>query len=383
MVIPPPLDTAQIEQSVNQPAKRINYQFRLLYAIAIVFVVMGHSGNGGINIFFDWFTPYAFHLGIFAFGSGYFYKSLESNNQYSYFKRKINHLMVPFFLCNIFYGFLVLCSKQFGIFIGGDFTLNNLLIAPLYHGHQFVYNLATWFVVPLFVLVIVNNLLFKCFSFVSQKREIILFVIYLIFGVLSIKLSRMGYNTDWYLLVVRTMFLMPMFGLGLLYKKYHFLDSVNTWLYLFVVMLLQYPLLVYYGGPMGNNIAWMTDFKGGMLLPFCLEFLGILFWLRIAKVLEPIAKNSYFINEIGSHTFEIMTHHLLAMFLVKSVIAFVAVFVTINFNFYEFTHNIWYYYCPKGIWQSHFFYTIAGVTLPLLYVFIKKKLINAFPLNFS
>ncbi len=291
--------------------------------------------------------------------------------------------MVPFFLCNIFYGFLVLCSKQFGIFIGGDFTLNNLLIAPLYHGHQFVYNLATWFVVPLFVLVIVNNLLFKCFSFVSQKREIILFVIYLIFGVLSIKLSRMGYNTDWYLLVVRTMFLMPMFGLGLLYKKYHFLDSVNTWLYLFVVMLLQYPLLVYYGGTMGNNIAWMTDFKGGMLLPFCLEFLGILFWLRIAKVLEPIAKNSYFINEIGSHTFEIMTHHLLAMFLVKSVIAFVAVFVTINFNFYEFTHNIWYYYCPKGIWQSHFFYTIAGVTLPLLYVLMKKKLINAFPLNFS
>ena len=344
---------------------------------------MGHSANGGVNVFFDWFTPYAFHLGIFAFGSGYFYKSSESNNQYSYLIRKIKHLMLPFFLCNIFYGFLVLCSKPLGMSMGGDFTLNNLLIAPLQSGDQFIYNLGTWFVVPLFVIVIINNLLFKCLSFVAQKREIILFVIYLVLGVLSVKLSWLGINTGWYLLITKTMFLMPMFGFGLLYKKYHFFDSANTWIYLFVVMCLQYPLLVYYGGPMGNNIAGMTGFQGGVLLPFCLEFLGILFWLRIAKVFEPMAQKSYLINEIGSHTFEIMTHHLLAMVLVKAVFAFVALFVTINFNFYEFTHNIWYYYCPRGIWQTHFFYCVAGVMLPLLYVSMKKKLLNAISFRFA
>ena len=60
--------------------KRINIQFKILYAIGILFIVSGHYFNGGINFFFDWFKPYAFHVGLFVFCSGYFYQKENEEN---------------------------------------------------------------------------------------------------------------------------------------------------------------------------------------------------------------------------------------------------------------------------------------------------------------
>ena len=323
---------------------------------------------------FDWFTPYAFHLGIFAFGSGYFYKPSYADTQLAYIKRKIVRLIIPFYLCNIFYGFAVVLLKHFGVQLGEDISFHSLVIAPLQHGHQFIYNLGTWFVIPLFVAEIANNFLTKLFCFFKEYRTIFLFLLYLSLGAISVKLSKHGLNTGWYLLLDRSLFLLPMFGFGMLYKKYRFLDSVNSWLFIFAVMLLQYAFLLYYKGPVGNNIAWMTGFKGGVLLPFLIEFLGILFWLRISALLTPITSQSKTINFIGSHTFEIMAHHLFAIMLMKIALALLATVLPLNFDFNAFSHNIWYYYCPKGIWQSHFFYMIVGVFLPLIYVLAKDKL---------
>ena len=59
--------------------EKVNYQFKLLYAFGMIFIVAGHCGNGGISLFYDWMPPYAFHIGLFVFASGYFYK--ESNEQ--------------------------------------------------------------------------------------------------------------------------------------------------------------------------------------------------------------------------------------------------------------------------------------------------------------
>lgn len=53
-----------------------NYTFKILYCTGIILVVCGHCNNGGLNLFFDWFPPYGFHLALFVFSSGYFYKKM-------------------------------------------------------------------------------------------------------------------------------------------------------------------------------------------------------------------------------------------------------------------------------------------------------------------
>lgn len=367
-----------IANRIPKTGNEENHQFRILYAIAIILVVAGHCGNGGMNVLFDWFTPYAFHLGIFAFGSGYFYKIKECDRQFDYLKRKIKHLLIPLFLCNLFYGILVEVMRPLGMSIGGGLNFQNLIITPMQHGHQFVYNLGTWFVFPLFVIVIFNNILFKLLAFLGERRAIVTFILYLALGIISVKLAKNGYNKEWYLLLTKTMFLMPMFGLGLLYRKYRFFDSLNNGLFLFIVLTLQYLLLLRFGCPVGNNIAWMRDFHGSSYLPFVAEFLGIMFWLRMCAIVEPVLKSNKLINEIGSHTFEIMTHHLLAMVFIKAIFALAALKLSLNFSFEQFTHNIGYYYCPKSLWQTHFFYALAGVLLPIYYVRCKTALLKKF-----
>lgn len=58
-------------------------RFSFLYTIGIISVVVGHSGEG-VSLFYDWFTPYSFHLPLFMFCSGYLYKSSSIDNIYIY-----------------------------------------------------------------------------------------------------------------------------------------------------------------------------------------------------------------------------------------------------------------------------------------------------------
>lgn len=71
-------------------------------AIAIVSVVAGHcTNNAGIPLFQSQFRPYSFHLPLFAFISGYFYRKANDDNYITYIVKKGKKLLLPLFICNI------------------------------------------------------------------------------------------------------------------------------------------------------------------------------------------------------------------------------------------------------------------------------------------
>ena len=53
----------------------VNLQFKLLSAIGIIIIVSGHCYHGGMELVYNWFPPYSYHLALFVFISGYFYKT--------------------------------------------------------------------------------------------------------------------------------------------------------------------------------------------------------------------------------------------------------------------------------------------------------------------
>ena len=59
--------------------KATDYRFKILYCIGMIMIVAGHCDGGGINLLSDWFPYYGFHLGLFLFASGYFYKTKYEN----------------------------------------------------------------------------------------------------------------------------------------------------------------------------------------------------------------------------------------------------------------------------------------------------------------
>ena len=121
--------------------KSIDYRFKILYAIGMIMVVCGHANGGGISIIADWFPYSGFHLPLFAFCSGYFYKQSYEASVANYIIKKCRKLILPLYIYTIVYGVIVQISRIKGFEIGGDLNFYNIVIAPITSGHQFVYNM--------------------------------------------------------------------------------------------------------------------------------------------------------------------------------------------------------------------------------------------------
>ena len=119
--------------------KKIDYRFKVLYALGIIFIVAGHSDNGGVSLFYDWFPVYSFHIGLFAFCSGYFYKDKNDEHPLQYIARKFLSLIVPLYLWNFFYALVTNVMGRFGFAMGGggEITWYKLFVAPINNGHQY------------------------------------------------------------------------------------------------------------------------------------------------------------------------------------------------------------------------------------------------------
>lgn len=107
------------KKGMTKIMKRENWQFKLLYTVGIIFVVSGHCGNGGISLFYEWFTPYAFHLGIFAFSSGYFYKNNVEEDVIKYISYKFKKLILPYYIYNFAYALFTIWMQRNGFAFGG------------------------------------------------------------------------------------------------------------------------------------------------------------------------------------------------------------------------------------------------------------------------
>ena len=133
----------------------INMQFAVLSALGMFFVVDGHLNNSYLDIG-GLFPYYSFHMPLFAFISGYFFRPGSEAGLRAYAKRKAVRLLGPYMVYNLVYGIITQFLHGAGFAFGGSLNLHNLFIEPFMTGHQFEYNLAAWFVPALFLVEMAN-----------------------------------------------------------------------------------------------------------------------------------------------------------------------------------------------------------------------------------
>ena len=73
-------------------------KINLLKALAITLVVSGHLEFSLLGIF----PPYSFQLALFFFISGCLFKDKYLDSTYTFLKRRVRSLLVPYFLYSIF-----------------------------------------------------------------------------------------------------------------------------------------------------------------------------------------------------------------------------------------------------------------------------------------
>lgn len=358
--------------------KQRNQTFTILSAIGILLILLGHL-DFQILSFGGLFHYYSFHVMLFVFISGYFYKPQEEEHILSYLKRKCLHLLLPYFIWNLFYAILTTLLHRAGIRIGEPVSLYNLFVAPFMGGHQFMYNAPAWFVPALFLVELCNIIGRRILSFFKIHNEYLIMALYLIIGLAAVYLAKRGSVYDLYRLPARIMFLAPAFQMGRLYKdQLEKKDTLPSSLYFLILFVIQCVLSFASYGQIAFSAVWVTGFSHSIFLPYLTTITGIAFWLRIAKELTPLLSKSRFILYLGTHTFSVMMHHLLGFFTVNSLFAFLSTKVSANafssFDYDMFITDIYYTYMPYGMAEIKWVYLAVGILLPLGISYILSRL---------
>ncbi|MCQ2596108.1 MAG: acyltransferase [Treponemataceae bacterium] len=365
--------------------KETDYRFKLLYAIGIILVVCGHCGGGGINILYDWISAYSYHLALFVFSSGYFYKSKNEKQPLKYCLQKIKNLLVPLFLWNFFYALVVFLLSFNGFKIGKNISFYTLFIAPITNGHQFAYNLGGWFVIPLFMIEVFNVFIRKLLFFVKASiKDLVVFAMYLLLGIIGTYLSIKGFNNSWRLSILRFIHFLPFYALGILYKsKLEKYDNLPNHIYFGIFFTIQLLIICIYKKLPSHTPSWCI-FGDGFIIPYIQGFIGISFWFRICKILESVCGKNKIINSIADNTFSIMINHLMGFMIVKTFFAFCCKYFDFftKFDFTAYKTNIWYIYMYENIHQTRIIYVIFAIWFSImvqkLIDLIKSRAANVF-----
>ncbi len=380
----------------KRPKQTYNMTFCILSGLAIIMVAAGHLGYdvmtaGGL------FPYYSFHVPLFMFISGYFYKDAEEEHPLAYVKKKCIRLLVPYLVWNLFYGLIALFLQNCGFSMGERIGFRTLFLMPFLHGYQFIYNYAAWFVPVLFVIEMMNllmrliakRLFTKPLKKLAGSRsnqpdadkgaetgttdadrllEWLYLTASLLVGMAVVYLAIGGHVWGNYKAPGRILFLYPCFQMGQFYRKNlekH--DTLGNLPYFAILIGIQTLLHLCCNG-LAFSSVWCTGFANGPIIPYVTIVSGIAFWLRVARLLTPIAGNNHAVRYLGRNTFTVMMHHVMMFMLIKMILAGIAAhtgFCT-NFDLEQYRTNIDYIYLVRGVEHFKMVYLAAGIAIPLL-----------------
>ena len=345
---------------MEKQEKTLNIQFCILSAMGIIFIVDGHLNNSYFDI--GGLLPYySFHIPLFAFISGYFYRPGSERDLRNYGKHKFKRLMVPYFLWNLFYGVLAWILRGMGFGFGEPVTLWNLLGEPFLHGYQFILNHAAWFVPTLFL----TEMAYGAARRVVRNTPALMSLCFFM-GLAGIFVSRPWGTEGLLLTAVKVMFLLPVYGAGSLYRtRLEQKDTLGSPWYFSVILFLALGLAVS-GRRLIYAVSGCHDFTG-YLLPYITAALGIAFWLRAARILTPALAGSRAVLFLGKNTFGVMMHHMTVFLLIKSCYAWLARGGILfgSFDFAAWKTDFYYCFLPRGMGQFKVFYLLAGILVSL------------------
>ena len=344
-----------------------NKKFRILSAIGIILVVAGHLGYPVFDMG-GWFPYYSFHVFIFLFVSGYFYKPESEQQIGRYLLKKCKKLLLPYFAWNVIYGVFAALLHTAGFSIGQKLSLYTLLVAPFEGGHQFMYNFPAWFVPVLFLIEAINVCARKVLSLLKLNNEWLIFVTCLLMGMITVWLAIRGSVWGFYKIPGRILFMLPGFQLGRLYQaKLKQYDKLPSGFYFMLLIGLQIAISAGSGG-LAFSAVWVSSFANGPVIPYLTVATGIFFWLRVAAVLEEVPRLSQQLCAIGRNTFAIMMHHIFAFFTLNSVFFGLHCLTPLcaDFDAALYKSDVNYLYLPGGAEVFKWIYLILGIAMPIV-----------------
>lgn len=352
---------------------KTNAQFMVLSAIGIIMVVDGHSWSAlhlGDAIF-----PYnSFFMAMFIFISGYFYNSQKNMKEpLHYIKKKCKTLFLPY----LFWWFIYLVIVFFVRIISSfyfefEFTPYNCFIGPFVCGEFGGLNAPAYFVPILFYILCIYTVLRKLFN--KIWNETIFFLISVVAGVYVVSYSiqiehAFAYNSL-FMMIMKLLFSMQFFSLGILYKikVEKIINKLSPELVIVVIILIMSIIKHYipYVNWTLNRLNFDLNLRNywtiGYLMPLVTSMLGIIFWLEISKIISPALENNKICRFISNHTFGIMEHHIPCMALINAILYNIDKIKRVpGLDVAQIKKSAWYRYTWGEGTDFYIFYCMGGL----------------------
>lgn len=347
-----------------------NLAFRYLYGFAILFVLLSHCDGGGVEMLSNWMHFGAFHLGIFVFGSGYFFREEKLLNPRSYLWNKVKRLLIPLWCWNLFYGLLLTLLHGFNFTFGEPLTLRGILLFPINSENLYVLNMGSWFIFPFFCVQILYGAGKLLFNLLGRPKvtDRILQALFVAAGFAGVYFAGHGYHEYALYPVFRILYFMPFYAFGMLYRDFleKALSKAPAALYFGTCLLISLMLNARFGKPV-YVIPSSCDYPFGMWATYLAGAVGILFWLRVSAVLADFGKKCIPLLVLGRSTWDIMFHQFAGIMAVKAVFAVTGRIFGIfrDFDPAAFSGDIWYLYRPGGIKEFALLYVLGAIGISL------------------
>lgn len=337
----------------------------IVKALAIIAMVVGHSRGPYVA------NVYLYHMALFIFVSGYFYKDSYSYDIKKLCLNRLKSLYVPFLKFNLFIlVFKILIFENIFLDQGNgvikDFFIGLKSLMLFNHTDPLISGF--WFLKSLFYV----NILFGVISFLVKKscgenseklRFISIVSIFVFFYILS---EKSIFVTGEISFVSRALIIDIIFYLGFLYKKY---ENNLVVIYKLPIAIIAFIYIV--TAAKYDSIDLYTFYFSS--IPFFLvsSIVGIYLNIYISKIIVKNVKCRTIFEYIGKNSLWILAYHLI----------FFKLAILIKIKLYDLDASVMgsfpTYVHGKNDWMID---TIIGIVIPILLCFmynrIKVKLKN-------
>ena len=372
-------------------AESAGYRMRILSALAISFVVLGHmnfTGNMKASLqepltFGGWFPYYSFHLALFLFISGYFFTDLPEGRKFlpgllRFVGKKAWKFLLPYY---VFTGLSLLLNGWLhtrGFTFGYSFTLSRWLLNPWVTPYTVTFSVADWYLPALFlaeICFVLLRALFRKLIRRSLPRETALLAFTLAAGMAAVYWKETAALSGAAVVYLRSVVMLFFLQAGAVYRRHleaH--DTLKSCWYFPAVFAAQLLLILLAGsGSLMPGLFGLRNMGKTGAVFFAGGITGILLWLRVSTLLASLPWRSRLLVFIGKNTKTVMAAHIFCWFLLN----------TLLFHLHKMNHNgilvsdfsrKWYhsfmYYCSIGNPRMILLYYLVGMGLPLLCCFI-------------
>lgn len=370
-------------------AMQMNHKMNYLKAIGIIMVVLGHLGCEP----WHWFPIYSFHMPLFFFVAGYFYKEKYEQEPLLFLKKKVKSLLLPYYKWNLIYGLLVTLLLWAGFTYDGarPLGLRSFFLDPWLYGGQFVFNTPGWFVIALFLTAVSALLLRKLLScFIRSEWVMLLIFSLLCYAGECLAVSRgfvihksmpmdffLGSWEDFFVWhFARTAFGLFFYEVGLLYRKKLEAHDRLDFRWWCPLLLLQTFLIYLQQGDITFSMVTVQFPAQNLLIPMVTSLTGIYLCLKLSELLAACQQGgSDILSLVGRGSWTVMINHVFGIWLLNLCFYLLqksSLLALSGFETARFKAEALYLYTPLGDF-SLCLYFFAGLGFSCLLHFWLEK----------